>query len=142
MSLITIGELAKTSGVSITAIRYYEKNQLLLPNSRTKAGYRLYTKDTIIKLRFIKNAQQLGFTLDEIGDLIQLQNNSSTTCKQIKAQAYKKLESVEQKIHSLMKIKTALSDLYKNCDSKKAINACPILEALNENDYVEENDDS
>lgn len=63
MSLITIGELAKTSGVSITAIRYYEKNQLVLPNSRTKAGYRLYTKDTIIKLRFIKNAQQLGFTL-------------------------------------------------------------------------------
>ncbi len=134
MSLITIGKLAEASGVSITAIRYYEKNQLVMPNSRTKAGYRLYTKDIITKLRFIKNAQQLGFTLEEIADLIQLQNNSSATCKQIKARAYKKLQSVEQKIQSLMKIKTALSSLYQNCDSRKAINACPILEALNEND--------
>ncbi len=142
MSLITIGELAKGSGASITAIRYYEKNQLVIPDSRTKAGYRLYTKDTIVKLRFIKNAQQLGFTLDEIAELTQLQNNSSATCKQIKARAYKKLQSVEQKIQALMKIKTALSSLYQHCDSKKAINGCPILEALNENDIIEENDDS
>lgn len=132
METLTIGQLAKAAKVKITTIRFYERSGLLAPDARSSAGYRLYTENALTKLRFIKNAQHLGFTLDEIAELIALQSDESVDCNTIKQRTATKLKSVEYKIRSLQQMEKALKALHEKCRGKGPLTDCPVIEALNE----------
>lgn len=129
---ITIGELAKRCNVSKVAIRYYEKRGLLSKVVRRITGYRIYSESTINKLHFIKNAQSVGFTLKEIGELLMLQENEAATSKQIKAIAVDKLETIQNKINSLKSMTCRLTRLVTACNGKIPLPDCPILLGLYE----------
>lgn len=138
--LLTIGQLANASRVRMTTIRYYERCGLLIPDSRSKSNYRYYSDDAIAKLRFIKNAQHLGFTLDEIAELLRFQSSKSD-CDSVKSQATRKLESIDKKINSLKKMRKALKKLHDTCRGKGSLIECPIIEALNHTDFEEHLDE-
>ena len=143
MTILTIGQLAKASKVKMTTIRYYERCGLLGADSRTKTGYRQYSEEAIAKLRFIKNAQHLGFTLDEIAGLLELQSNiHKSKCVSVRNKAAIRLEGIEKKIKSLKKMQRALKLLYDRCQGKGSLLECPIIDALNHTDFEEPTDES
>lgn len=129
-ALLTIGAVAKAADVNIQTIRYYERRRLLLPSDYRASGYRLYTDDAIRKLRFIKNAQELGFTLNEITGLLKLQVSHRSRCSEVKRKAEAKLDDVQDKICSLRAIESVLLDLIKNCGKNASTERCPILRTL------------
>ena len=94
-NVLTISKLADCGGVNLTTIRYYERRGLLLKPSRSASGYRLYTDDAVRRLRFIKQAQLLGFSLTEVRELLSLRMQSDTTCADIKLRAKEKIAAVE-----------------------------------------------
>lgn len=129
----TIGKLAKQAEIGVQAIRYYERQGLLIPAGRTESGYRLYDQKALNKLRFICNAKGLGFSLNEIKGLLDLEISSGDhdkTCKTVKTKAEAKLRNVETKIEMLESIKNILSDLLKACDKRKPAEECPILRGI------------
>ena len=129
--VMTIGQLAKAAGVNVTTVRFYERRGLIPEPERTTSGYRQYASDMAIHIRFIKNAQELGFTLKEISALLDLQADTTTGCKTIKSRAAHKIEIVDNKIKALRKVKKALQQLHDQCRGKGSIKAgCAILEAL------------
>lgn len=127
---LTRGKLAIRGGVNIATIRYYEKRGLLPEASRSPAGYRLFAGDALRRLHFIKQAQVLGFSLDEIQELLSLRMRSGTTCADIRQQARRKIRTVDNKIRDLQRIKRALSKLAIACQGAGPTNECPILESL------------
>lgn len=128
--LLTRGKLATGGGVNIATIRYYEKRGLLPDAPRTRAGYRLYAGDTLRRLRFIRQAQLLGFSLDEIRELLSLRMQPGTTCADIRQRARRKIETVDAKIRDLQRIKRALTKLTAACHGAGPTSECPILESL------------
>lgn len=133
---LTIGQLAKSANTKMTTIRYYERRGLLDPLKRSPAGYRLYSEDAIAILNFIKNAQYLGFTLDEIHELIHLNADENDNHHAIIHKTEEKIRTVEDKITSLEKMKQALHKIVHECKEKytsENSNRCPIIEMLNEN---------
>ncbi len=127
---LTIGRLAKSAGVNIQTIRYYERLGLLNPTARRPSGYRLYGDEEIRRLRFIKNAQALGFTLHEIEELLALRVNSKARCRDVKRKAEAKLKHVEAKVRDLQSLATALRRLIRACQEGQLTNQCPILQVL------------
>lgn len=131
MMTMTIGQLAKAAGVNMTTVRFYERRGLIPEPERTASGYRQYSPDIVTRIRFIKNAQELGFTLEEISGLLDLQADTTTGCKTIKAGAAYKITIVDNKIKALKKVKKALQDLHDRCRGRGKIKeGCEILEAL------------
>lgn len=128
--LLTRGKLARLGGVNIATVRYYEKCGLLCNPPRTLSGYRLYAEDSVRRLHFIKQAKRLGFSLEEIQDLLSLSKQSSASCNEVRSRAKTKINNVNQKIDELRRIKGALESLADACHGKGETNACPILEAL------------
>ncbi len=94
----TIGRLATSAGVCVQTVRYYEKRKLLSPSGRRPSGYRIYDHEALTRLRFIRNAQTLGFTLREIGELLNLRVTTGTRCDDVQRKADAKLQHVEAKI--------------------------------------------
>lgn len=131
---MSIGSLAKQSGIGVETIRYYENRGLLSAVSRKSSGYRVFNGDSLKALRFLKNAQELGFTLEEIKDLLKLRANKSTSCEVVKMRASKHLSDVESKIQRLEQIRDVLSDLIKKCQKRKTSEACPILDCFDQGD--------
>lgn len=129
-SALTIGRLANQGGVKTQTIRYYERRGLLSRPKRSAAGYRMYSAETIRRLRFIRQAQDLGFSLGEIGELLALRMNSRTTCADIRARAHEKITAVDKKIKELKRIRGALDKLAVACRGNGPISECPIVEAL------------
>ena len=127
---VTIGRLAKQAGVNIDTIRYYERRGLLIPDGFRESGYRLYDPEAVRKLRFIRNAQELGFTLKEISDLLRLRVGKGIRCSSVKQKAQAKLESVDEKISRLQAIRGVLKDLIGVCHSGKTTEHCPILRTM------------
>lgn len=127
---LKIGQLAKQAGVNIETIRYYERLNLLGPSSRLPSGYRLYNRDAQRRLRFIKNAQALGFTLHEIAELLNLRVSSRARCGDVQRKAEAKLAHVEAKIQELHALARALKHLIRTCRAGQPTEACPILESL------------
>ena len=128
MSFITIGKLAKACDVKTDTVRYYENQDLLTVSGRTEAGYRLYGSETIDRLRFIKRAQALGFTLKEIKDLLQLSDKPEADCEDVRQRAQQKIAEIEQRIADLNEIKKSLHELSVFCPGKgKPLNECNIL---------------
>jgi len=129
--MYAIGKLAQYVGVSTDTVRYYEKEGLLAPTRKTEAGYRLYDEDAIRRLRFIRQAQQCGFSLSEIGELLALKNSDAACCKDVRSVAIGKKLQLEHKIRALQLMSQALSELITTCtDDASSLDACPILAAL------------
>jgi len=127
---LKIGQLAKQVGVNIETIRYYERLNLLGPTSRLPSGYRLYNRDAQRRLRFIKNAQALGFTLHEIEELLDLQVSSKAHCGDIQRKAEAKLKHVEAKVRDLQALARALRRLIRDCRAGQPTDRCPILKTM------------
>jgi MerR family mercuric resistance operon transcriptional regulator len=125
---LTIGNLAKHSGVSVETIRYYQRRHLLHEPARPRDGYRHYSPQTVKQVRFIKRAQALGFTLDEIAGLLGL--NEQTACLETLVAAQQKLSLIEAKIADLSRMKEALSRLALACNESSAGEPCPIIHLL------------
>lgn len=131
---LTIGELARRSGVNLETIRYYERRYLLAKPARSASGYRMFPPELVRRVRFIKHAQALGFTLKEIKDLLSLRVEHGTTCQTVKSQAEAKLLSITEKIRSLQATKKALERVTAACTGRGPASECPILESLDEED--------
>jgi MerR family mercuric resistance operon transcriptional regulator/MerR family gold-responsive transcriptional activator of gol and ges genes len=127
---MTIGRLAKEVGVNIETVRYYERRKLLMPTARKPSGYRLYGEDAARRLRFIKNAQALGFTLTEIEGLLDLRADSAAQCSDVQQRAQAKLAKVEAKRRDIEAMAGALRDLIRVCKTKQPTDRCPILKCL------------
>lgn len=125
-----IGEVARRANVNKETVRYYEKQDLIPKPDRRRSGYRIFTQRHINQIKFIKRAQQLGFTLSEIKELLELRVDEETSCSEIKEEAKLKYQDVTQKIKDLRQIQETLVDLIDSCSGGGAIEDCPILETL------------
>lgn len=130
METITIGKLAKKTNVNIETVRYYERLGLLVEPERTESGYRLYAEEEVARLRFIKRAQELGFSLKEIQDLLTLRVDQNTSCSQVKQRAEGKLADIDAKMKDLERIRRALEHITVMCTGQGPITSCPILDAM------------
>ncbi len=126
----TIGQLAKAVGVNIQTVRYYERLRLLGPSARRPSGYRIYGEDEERRLRFIKNAQILGFTLQEIAELLNLRVSTRARCGDVQRKAEDKLRRVEAKMQALQALARALRSLIRTCRAGQPIDRCQILHHL------------
>lgn len=125
-----IGEVAGRANVPRETVRYYEKRGLIPKPDRRRSGYRIFTQRHIDQIKFIKRAQQLGFTLSEIKELLELRVDEETSCSEIKQEAQQKYKDVSRKIEDLQRIKKTLTDLIDSCSEDGPAGDCPILEAL------------
>ncbi|MFC5525406.1 MerR family DNA-binding protein [Rhodanobacter ginsengisoli] len=127
---LTIGAVAKRVGVAIDTIRYYEREGLLPAPLRRASGYRSYGEGTIAQLRFIRRAKQLGFTLEEIRELLALSADRQRGVKAVKQRAQQRLAALEQRIVELQRVRDGLAQLVESCPGHGAPEQCPILRAL------------
>ena len=130
MSDLTIGQLAKQAQVHVETIRYYERRGLLSAPARYASGYRQYSQQHMASLRFIQHAKTLGFSLNEIADLLALRVDPDSTCEDVRKRAERKLAEVDAKIRVLEGMTGALQRLIAACSGQSPSSACPILEAL------------
>ena len=130
MESFTIGQLATRVGVNVETVRYYERRQLLRPNTRKPSGYRLYGSTELRRLQFIKNAQALGFTLHEIEEFLNLRVTSRAICGDVRRKTQAKLAQVEKKIDYLQALARSLRTLTRCCETEQITNHCPILQSL------------
>jgi MerR family transcriptional regulator, copper efflux regulator len=127
---LTIGAVAKRAGVHIDTIRYYEREGLLPEPMRRASGYRSYNESVIDRLRFIRRAKDLGFTLEEIRDLLALSADRHRGVKAVKQRAEQRLASIDARIAELMRIRKGLEQLIEACPGRGDPEQCPILRAL------------
>ena len=124
-----IGEVAREAGVNIQTLRYYERRGLLEQPRRTASGYRAYPSETVRVVRFVKRAQELGFTLVEIEELLRLRDRRVRSRERVQAHAAAKLSDIDERIQSLKAMREALTVLLDSCRCAGPPE-CPILEAL------------
>jgi len=129
---LSIGELSKRSDVGIETIRYYEKLGVLSPIGRKASGYRIYNLDSVRALRFVKQAQELGFTLQDIKGFFHLKADKKPRCEDVQVRAEKHLKNIEEKIGHLAKIRSVLTNLIHQCQKRKTDDRCPILDCFGE----------
>tara|TARA_R110002124_G_C8970138_1_gene514981 strand:- start:2204 stop:2665 length:462 start_codon:yes stop_codon:yes gene_type:complete len=125
-----VGEVASKAGVNKETLRYYEKRKLIAKPDRRRSGYRIFTQHHIDQVKFIKRAQELGFTLSEIKELLELRTDENTTCSEVKNEAEEKYRDVVEKIEDLQRIKATLIELIDSCSGSGPKGECPILGAL------------
>lgn len=134
MPSYTIGQLARLSGVGVETIRYYERERLIAEPPRRASGYRQYPEDALARLRFIRRAKELGFSLKDIKELLGLRLASGTTCADIRKRAEVKIAEVRAKLGMLRQMEQALMKLTAACRGRGPVSDCPILDALEEQD--------
>jgi Hg(II)-responsive transcriptional regulator len=137
MELLTIGELAKAADVNRETVRYYERRRVLPRPSRSLSGYRVYSEDALRRLRFIRHAKALGFSLNEIKELLALRVNSIDACARVQERTRAKVADIDKKIRSLKQVKDALGELVKACARRRKSNRCPVLDTLDANGWFE-----
>ena len=130
MDSLTIGQLAKQTDVGLETIRFYEREGLIENPPRRPSGYRAYPPETIQRVRFIRTAKELGFSLREIGELLALRVDPVESCAHVKTIAEHKITDIEQRIRALQRIRRTLRRLVTACVSRKATSDCPILDSL------------
>lgn len=130
----TRARLAALAGVNLETVRYYEQQKLLPVPERTPAGYRLYRQEHLMRLKFIRKAQSLGFTLNEIRELLLLRSQTRKSSKRVKDLAEHKIADIEHKIRDLQRMQIALQHISSSCDGKGTTDSCPILMALDDNE--------
>ena len=130
--MLSIGQVAKRTGVAVDTIRFYEKERLLGKPPRTAGGYREYDQETVRVLRFIRRAKHLGFTLNEVKELLRLHHGTKSTRADFRALARNKLADIQARIEGLERMRDALLPLVARCDGVGPLDGCPIVEALTE----------
>ena len=133
-SSLTIGRLAKQAGINLETVRYYERQRLVPKPPRTPSGYRVYPPDAVRRLRFIRRAQELGFSLREVRELLSLRASRSATSAAVRTRAEAKIADVEAKIRTLEAMRQSLRKLTQTCDGCAPVSECPILEILDRED--------
>ena len=130
--MLKIGELAKHAGISRDALRFYEKHGLIAPNTRTESGYRLYSKSDVVRISFILSAKEVGFTLNEIHQLLELEVTKDVkSCQDVKQFVDNKIQVVNQRLNEMKKIKQSLKTLSNACcGGNEPATHCTILGAL------------
>lgn len=134
MEGLKVGQVAKQAGVNLQTIHYYERLGLLPRPPRTGSNYRAYPADAVRRVQFIKRAQDLGFTLKDIKELLSLQAAPRTRCADVRKRAETKVEDIDQKVRTLQAMRKALSKLIGECSGNGPVTQCPILEALDSED--------
>jgi len=127
---MNIGQLARQAGVPIDTVRYYERQRLIPEPARSASGYRQYAQDDVTRLNFIRRAKTLGFTLEEIGELMAISINYSNDMNEMRKKASMKLEVVEERLAELTRMRDALSGLVEACPGHGPLETCPIMAAL------------
>lgn len=125
---MTIGALARTAGVNVETIRFYQRKGLLLEPHRPQGSIRRYGANELGRVRFIKSAQRLGFSLEEVSELLELEDGSH--CAEARAQAQRKLADVRERLADLQRIEAALSELVQRCNAVRGRVRCPLIAAL------------
>lgn len=126
----TIGWLAREAGVRVDTIRYYERRGLIPPPSRRDSGYREYTGEDLARVRFIRRAKELGFSLAEIAELLNLRVDRRKTCADVKREAERKMAQIDQRIAELARMRSALKGLAAACQGQGPTSECPILDSV------------
>jgi MerR family transcriptional regulator, copper efflux regulator len=134
LQMLTIGKVAKAAGLGVETVRFYERQGLIAEPARSSSGYRKYRAETIKRLQFIVRAKALGFTLQEIGDLLDLRATPGAGCADVQARAEAKIADIEERIAQLDAMKRALGDLVAQCRGEGPLSDCPILDALDEDE--------
>jgi MerR family mercuric resistance operon transcriptional regulator len=132
MQSLTIGEVAKAAQIGVETVRFYERESLIAAPPRRPSGYRQYPPETVRRLRFIRRAKELGFTLKEIGELLDLRVAPAKSCADVRSLANAKVADIEAKMTDLARIKAALEKLSRACRGKGPTSECPILDALDD----------
>lgn len=127
---LTAGKAARAAGVGVETLRFYEREGILAPSTRTPSGYRVYDQAAIDRLHFIQRAQALGFTLREIRELIALDSDPNAECGDLRERATRKLDVVEKKISELERIRNGLAVLLDSCDAGQPLRDCPMMRCL------------
>lgn len=127
---LTIGRVASAAGVGIDTIRYYEREGLLPEPERRLSGYRDYTPDAVTRLRFIRRAKELGFTLPEIRELLALSADRERGVRGVKQRAEARLVEIDRRVRELKRVQRGLKNLIGACPGHGALESCPILTAL------------
>lgn len=128
----TTGEVAEQARVNVQTVRYYERRGLIPEPPRTSGGFRQYSPDHVARIRFIKRAQELGFTLDEAHELLQLRATPDADRADVRAVAQEKRDAIQQKIADLQRMRATLDDLIAACEGHGSTDDCPILHALDD----------
>lgn len=131
MEGLTTARVAREGGVNVETIRYYERHGLLPKPPRTPSGYRVFSGDTVRRLRFIRRAQELGFTLNEIKELLAIRVKRGSSCADVRRKAQAKIADVDAKIRHLQAIREALREITATCSGEGPATNCSILDALN-----------
>jgi MerR family copper efflux transcriptional regulator len=137
MKPLSIGEVARSTGVGVETVRFYEKEDLIREPMRRESGYRQYSREVIPRIRFIKRSRELGFSLREIKELLSLRMDPSTTCNDFRKRVEVKTAEIDEKIRDLQKMTAALEHLKQACENNPpTATECPFLDAL---DGLDEN---
>ncbi|MFC4324252.1 MerR family transcriptional regulator [Litchfieldia salsa] len=130
MEGLTISKVAKQSNINLETVRYYEKRGLIPEPPRSESGYRIYSTDIVDRIKFIKRAQELGFTLNEIEELLLISEGGHNALT-VKNFTTEKIKEVNEKINDLIQIKNTLEDLLRDCPADGTpTSKCPIIQAL------------
>lgn len=132
MTTLTIGRAARAAGVNVETIRFYERRGLIPQPQKPQDGYRLYAPETVSRIRFIRKAQEIGFSLREIQELLSLRAVPDTDCVEVRNRAAAKIAEVDHKIAELERVRAALEKVIASCPGSGPLVACTILEALRE----------
>lgn len=134
--LLTIGVLAERAGVGPETLRFYEREGLLPKPGRTAAGYRTYTLEAVARVQFIRSAKELGFTLDEIVELLALRVSHGKSCTTVRKRAAEKLVTIDAKLAELRRMRTALTSLITHCNGDEGTDDCTILDRISRGNHM------
>lgn len=137
MDHLTIGALAKEAHVNLQTIRDYEREGLIAQPARTASGYRMFAPDVVRRVRFVKHAQELGFSLAEVRELLALRVDPKTSCTAIRQRTQNKIADVQNKIRCLQAIEKSLEELAAACHGNGPLTECTILERLDRSEYTQ-----
>ena len=134
MESLTIGQVAGLAEVGVETVRFYERRGLIEEPPRRASGYRQYPPEAVTRIRFIRRAKELGFSLEEVKELLALRIDPRTTCADVKSPAGAKIVDIEEKIEVLEKMRAALETLVAACSGRGPVSECPILEAMEDSE--------
>lgn len=127
---MNIGQIASRAGVRPATIRYYEQRGLIIEAPRTASGYRQYGHDTVNRLRFIKHAQRIGFSLQDIHELLELHLHDTEACPQVQSRATQKIRAIKERIGELTRMQRLLEGLVATCSASASTGDCPLMASL------------
>lgn len=126
----TIGQLAQAAELPTTTVRYYERVGLVEPEDRSAGNYRLYSEESLRKLKFIRAAQAIGFTLDDVKALLSTSGSTASTCRDVQALIEDRLEDVGQRLKDLRHVQRVLASSLDRCRQTEQVDCCHVIETL------------